>query len=1014
MTRAYRLLFFLILIASTACVRQPRTASIAPPKPPLEAPAALHADDDDGDVEDSTRAIEFYLMRRVVPGETTLPLDRYEIAREHTRAMPSVSLPAMSNKLSPALAGNNWTSVGPGNVGGRTRSVVINPQNPSIMYAGAVTGGVWKTTDGGNSWTPLTDLLPVLNIGALVMDPNDPNTIYAGTGEWYTGFPGQGIFKTSDGGATWNLLPSTGLKVTNNFEYVNKLVMSPTTPNRLYAATWGGVLTSPDGGNTWIQTGLNTSQVYYGCQDLAIRTDQTTDYLFASCSGPKSTSAFTLWRNTDVSGSGTWTQVFTAPFMGRTSLAIAPSQQATIYAMATSAGGDPNYENGLLAVYRSTSNGDASSWTTQVTNADPDITNTLLLTDTRSVTGQYCSGGALTFTTGQGNYDNALTVDPVDPNKVWAGGIDLFRSDDGGMTWGVASLWQLPYTSNQFAHADRHLFVFHPAYDGAANQTMYLATDGGLFRTDNARATVSTGPMGTCQTVFTAKATIQWVNLNRSYVATQYYHGFAYPGGQAYLGGAQDNSVSRGDDASGPNGFIFFSTGDGAGVGLDPADANRFFESKENLSLVRSTNGLSVVSATSGITEPSAKFPFVAFLAVDPNEGKRLFLGGSTNLWRSQDGAASWTAAAPVEASSSVKSIAISPVDSNTVLFGTQTGYIYRNSDALTSDGTAAWASARPRSGSVSSIAFDPANPNVIYAVYSSIKSLSTDAHVYRSSDGGATWSPSDGAGTSSLPDIPAFRLLVNPYNPVQLFLGTDLGIYISQDGGNTWAVDDSMVDVVVEELTLDNGPNSNWLFAFTYGRGIYRVPLPGAPNPTCSYSVSPTTITADGYGSIVPVTVSASPGCSWVGLPGTNPTQFYLQSPAQGSGNGTAFVTVEPNTGNTVLKDQVIIANTVIPLSQTTVSIDFASSTVPGAPTVLRVPSEAITDSRSLISAPNNPVQSCSGSAGFKAAWWVVTAPASGYLQARAYGRRYDVFGNSGLVITAYPQASPGTELAC
>ena len=161
-------------------------------------------------------------------------------------------------------------------------------------------------------------------------------------------------------------------------------------------------------------------------------------------------------------------------------------------------------------------------------------------------------------------------------------------------------------------------------------------------------------------------------------------------------------------------------------------------------------------------------------------------------------------------------------------------------------------------------------------------------------------------------------------------------------------------------------------------------------------------------------MTVSAPPGCSWIGLPGTNPTQFYLQSPAQGSGNGTAFVTVEPNTGNTVLKDQVIIANTVIPLSQTTVSIDFASSTVPGAPTVLTVPGEGITDSQNLISAPNNPVQSCSGSAGFKAAWWVVTAPASGYLQARAYGRRYDVFGNSGLVITAYPQASPGTELAC
>ncbi len=1011
MTRAFRLFLLLTLIAGTSCVRRPQTASVAPPMPA----EAVDDDDDDGDSDDATRAIEFYMMRRVVPGETILPLDRYKLAREHTRQMPAVSLPAMSNKLVAAVAGNAWESVGPGNVGGRTRSLVINPQNPNIMYAGAVTGGVWKTTDGGNNWAPLTDLLPVLNIGALVMDPNDPNTLYAGTGEWYTSFPGQGVFKTTDGGATWNLLPSTGLKITNNFEYVNKLVMSPTTPNRLYAATWGGVLTSADGGNTWSQTGLNTTQAYYGCQDLAIRSDQTTDYLFASCSGPKSNSDYTIWRNTDVGGKGTWSQVFSATFMGRTSLAIAPSQQSTIYAMATSVGGDPHYDNGLLAVYRSTSNGDSASWTTQVTNADPDITNTLLLTDTRSVTGGYCNGGALTYTTGQGGYDNALAVDPTDPNRVWAGGIDLFRSDDGGATWGVASLWQLAYTSTQFAHADRHLFVFHPSYDGAANQTMYIATDGGVFRTDNARATVSTGPMGSCQTVFTAKAAIKWANLNNSYVATQYYHGFAYPGGQAYLGGAQDNSVSRGDDATGPNGYSFFSTGDGAGVALDPADANRFLESKENLSMGRTSNGLTIVNATAGITESSAKFPFVAYLAVDPNEGKRLFLGGSTTLWRTQDGAASWTAAAPVEASSSVKSIAISPADSNTVVFGTQTGVIYRSSDALTSDGSTAWASAKPRTGSVSSIAFDPGNPNVIYAVYSSLKSASTDAHVYRSSDGGATWTPSDGAGTSSLPDIPAFRLIVNPYNPVQLFLGTDLGVYISQDGGNTWASDTSMVNVVVEELTLDNGLNSNWLFAFTYGRGIYRVPLPGAPNPTCNYSVSPTTITDDGFGSLVPLTVSAPPGCSWIGLPGTDASQFYVQSPAQGTGNGTVFITIEPNTGGTIsLKDSLVIANTVVSVSQSPVSIGFASSTVAGAPTVLRVPGEALIDSRTLVSAPTNPVQSCSGSAGFKAAWWVVTAPASGYLQARVYGRRYDVAGNSGVVVTAYAQAAPSTELAC
>ena len=204
-------LVFLLILAETACTRLsvPRAASAVPPTPVLQ-PEEANDETDRGEVEDDGHATEFYLKRRVAPGETTLSLDRYIAAREHSRQMPTVSLAAMSRNETAKLSGGSWTSLGPGNVGGRTRSLVINPQNPNIMYAGAVTGGVWKTTDGGNSWTALTDMLPVLNIGALVMDPNDSNTLYAGTGEYYKAFPGQGIFKTSDGGATWNLLTHNG------------------------------------------------------------------------------------------------------------------------------------------------------------------------------------------------------------------------------------------------------------------------------------------------------------------------------------------------------------------------------------------------------------------------------------------------------------------------------------------------------------------------------------------------------------------------------------------------------------------------------------------------------------------------------------------------------------------------------------------------------------------------------------------------------------------------------------
>src|SRR5579883_869910 len=173
------------------------------------------------------------------------------------------------------------------------------------------------------------------------------------------------------------------------------------------------------------------------------------------------------------------------------------------------------------------------------------------------------------------------------------------------------------------------------------------------------------------------------------------------PGGGVYMGGAQDNTVGRGSDLTGINGWVQFSTGDGTAVAVDPADVNMFYESKQNLSLVRSINGISTLPATAGITEASASFPFVPFLAMDPGEGRRLYLGGTTELWQSTNGAVSWSPAATVEPSSRVSAIAVSPFDSKTVLFGTLRGYIYYSHDALNPAAPTTWSYARPRNGNV-------------------------------------------------------------------------------------------------------------------------------------------------------------------------------------------------------------------------------------------------------------------------------------------------------------------------
>ena len=948
---------------------------------------------------------------------TGLPADRYAAAREHIARMPGIPMASSVPRLgvrpqfSPTTTG--WTSIGPGNLGGRTRSLVINPQNPSIMYAGAVTGGVWQTTDGGQTWNPQFDGQAVLNIGTLAMDPTDPNTLYAGTGEWFAGIYGDGIYKTTDGGATWIPLAST---TNTQFFFVNKIVISPNNNLRLYAATWSGIWTSSDGGNTWANL-LSTKLAYYGCQDLAIRPDMNPDVVFATCSGATSTADYQIFQNTNAP-STVWTLAFTQSGMGRTSLAIAPSQPATIYALAADYDTTAPYYKGLLGVYRSTSGGGAGTWTTQVSNNDPNPNNTLLLNNASSSTSIYCSnpGRAVTPKNGQGDYDSVIAVDPIDPNIVWVGGVDVYRSNDGGMNWGVASLWQTPPGNPQFAHADRHVIQFHPNFDGASNQTLFLGTDGGIFQTDNARAAVATGPQSVCYSNFLANSAIRWTDLNNFYAATQFYHGFAYPGGAAYMGGAQDNSVSRGADLQSVNAWKLFSTGDGTSLALDPADANHVLESKEYLSLSRAIDGGTFVGSIAGITEPAAGFPFVPPLAADPNEGNRLFLGGGANLWRSVDGGATWTAAAPVEAKSGVSAIAVSPADSNTVLFGTQQGFIYSSSSGLSSDGSTQWNSVQPRAKAyVSGISYDPTDPEIVYATYSTFKSFPFDAHVYKSTDGGGTWSPSDGSGAASIPDTPVWRLLVNPYNPSTLYLGSDLGVFVSTDGGASWGHDlNTFSNAIVEELSFDQTLNPNWLFAFTYGRGAYRTPLAGSPSPDCSYSVSPTTLNVDGYGGVFPVSVSAPEGCAWSGIPGSTPSAFWVQSPAQGIGTADAFINVAPNTG-AARSDMLTIANTAITVNQSGgAAVVKTAGDLATAPVALSIPGIGSVMSSALTSSSGDPVHSCTGSPDFRTGWWRITPNSSGTLQILANGRRTDVYGNSGIVVTAYSGADTGTELGC
>src|SRR3954464_6360503 len=483
-----------------------------------------------------------------------------------------------------------WTPLGPGNIGGRTRVVKFHPTVPTTLFAAGVSGGIWKSDDSGATWRPTGDGLTNIAVNSLLIDRAHPDVMYAGTGEGYfreevrgTGLPlrGSGIYVTTDGARTWQQLPATS---TPDFHWVNDLEFGVNDSRRIYAATRSGVWRSPDGGATWTQ--LLAANVRGGCLDLALRPDRSEDVLFASCGSYEQATVYRFPRAADRSDADV---VLREPDMGRTSLAIAPSSPNVIYALAASNAPGPQgiFEQGLLAVYRSDRGGGAGSWETRVNNNDPTFLNTMLLTNLSSAAPRVCNAQGSTALPGtMGWYNNVIAVDPRDPNRVWAAGVDWFRSDDGGKNWGLAD-FSYAGLGPFYTHSDQHAITFHPNYDGDGNQVALIGNDGGIFRTTNARAATSSGTLAICNNG--QGIAVAWKSLNRGYGVTQFYHGTPFPDGTRYLAGAQDNNTLLGSDAAGPDGWTPIFGGDGGFSAVHPTQTDTWLMEYQWASLGRTT-----------------------------------------------------------------------------------------------------------------------------------------------------------------------------------------------------------------------------------------------------------------------------------------------------------------------------------------------------------------------------------------------------------------------------------------
>ena len=713
------------------------------------------------------KAMLWYYEQRAYPNNS-IPDNWRDEAIRHIRL----------NNLSPSNSPNalSWSQLGPGNIGGRIRAIAVHPTDPNTVYIGAVAGGVWKSVNGGTSWTSLNDFMGNIAVCALVIDPNNPNIIYAGTGEGFFNLDairGAGIFKSTDAGISWAQLSSTN---NTDFYYVNDLDYDAAN-STLYAATRKGLYSSNDGGVSFTAKVTGSGSDVH-CLDIEIantnpRTIFATFGLFNQAE---------IWRSTDAGTS--FSQNITLANLGRIEMAVSKSNPSVAYASFM----DLN-TYGTGAIIFTTNSG--ANWF--YTNDIPGPSY----------------AGAATYTGAQAWYDNILAVDPDNANNVLAGGIDNWKTTDAGNTWIQKTNWYSQSGAPPYAHADQHGVAFAPSN----SNIVYLGNDGGIYKSTNKGET--------------------WTSMNNNLFITQFYYGTVNPTGTVYAGGTQDNGTLR---TTGSTSWNEILGGDGGATEIDFNNTNNIYMEYVNLALYKSTDGGGTFfKAMNGIpTGPNFydgttdRTQFISPFSMDPNNSS-IIVAGTYRVWRTTNGAANWTAISgdltgdgSGTSGATISTVIAAKGNSNVIYAGCSNGRVQ-----VTTDAGSSWnlrTSGLPNL-SVTKITTDPNNPATAYVTFSG---YTASSKIYKTTNYGTSWTNISG----NLPNIPTNCAIVNPANGNNIFVGTDLGVFSTTDGGGSWVQDvTGMANVPV--LDLDYRSSDNKLFAATHGRSMYSSTLTGGGGGT-------------------------------------------------------------------------------------------------------------------------------------------------------------------------------------
>ncbi len=716
-----------------------------------------------------------------------VPYERKALAIQQTLIKQQALLRRPDSALANDVRKLHWTSQGPYQTGGRTRAILVdlNDATRKTVIIGGIDGGIWMTSDitaTNPVWKINNDWMQSLSIGALAQDPVQKNVMYAGTGDGDgTDARGVGIFKSIDDGATWNLLPATS---GGSFNTTMEILVTPDS-GIVYAATFAGMYKSKDQGNSWYKV-LGSGSAYGFATDNFYNIQRGSDgVLFAATASGLYKSAL----NGEVK---TWEKVSANPGFptdfSRIQMAVASASPNIVYVFGSEGGK-------ASAVYKTLDAG--VTWQNMG----------------KLVWQDGCSGSSngTDITRTQAWYDLTLTVAPNNPNVIYLGGVDLFRSLDGGSTWSQITSWDgggcRPYN-----HADQHGFIFEPDNPAVA----YSGNDGGIFRIENANGAAPT---------FKAK--------NSGYVSTQFYAAAIHPdsNNNYFIAGAQDNGtriVAPGSDRQviGGDGFLCFIDQNNPNIQIGSIYYGQFAVSKDggkSFSGGTKTNGHFLTPAD---YDPKTKILYAQSLTAGVNLWRFNVVDNTVNRGTFDN-----------FTSTDVGLIRVDPNVANRVYIGSNKGVLLRANDAEIGNMIHVEQIGN-FGGYISSIDIQNGDSSHLLVT---ISNYGQPNNIYESRDAGKTWRGCSGKKIAdNLPDMPVRWGMFNPLNASQALIATETGVWSTAllNGDSTiWSppVPGRGSPIVRVEM-LHYRSSDKSLLAATFGRGLWTSNSLAAPAAVAAF----------------------------------------------------------------------------------------------------------------------------------------------------------------------------------